>query len=527
MNRQRKLKITPVFHAGQKSRIRIFLYCLLSSISCLFVFAIPPIAAIGNGLNNNSSQPIILKDVSILPFENLSDNPVATKTITELIKKELRGKGWVFITMDGAVEEFLAKRRIRYTGGVTRLAVREMGKVLGVDAVLVGSINQFSDANGRMNVAVTARLVNTIDGSVIWADTISYTERDFVGLLGLGLITSVDVLSSRVAKDLVKGIAAQFFIKETGLSPFEIEKADTFPTVAKGGARVGLRVKVVSIKEEPKEVKAVVDGAETSLVKGEDGEYEGVVIAPLQEGVYPVDVVARDEAMSLFPFGAVGKVVVDNTPPKVSLTISRKIFASQRRGYIIFTPSLLSFDEIDEWEIEILDKDGKRMRGDKGYGKLPKGLIWRGETDKLVQVSDGKYTYRFTVKDMAGNETVVTDSLKVKNSPPVIKVDMDKIEDKVLFTFEHSPDDDIKSWKLSILDREGKSVKTIEGAGEFPPKVEYSVEAEFDINSMSFSLTAVDNADNTFNLTKSIPSILSKKTPFAKADQKGQLAEDF
>ncbi|MEK7829068.1 MAG: hypothetical protein AAB256_04710, partial [Deltaproteobacteria bacterium] len=120
-----------------------------------------------------------------------------------------------------------------------------------------------------------------------------------------------------------------------------------------------------------------------------------------------------------------------------------------------------------------------------------------------------------------------TDSLKVKNSPPVIKVDMDKIEDKVLFTFEHSPDDDIKSWKLSILDRGGKPVKTIEGAGEFPPKVEYSVEAEFDINSMAFSLTAVDNADNTFNLTKSIPSILSKKTPFAKADQKGQLAEDF
>ena len=169
MNRQRKLKITPVFHAGQKSRIRIFLYCLLSSISCLFVFAIPPIAAIGNGLNNNSSQPIILKDVSILPFENLSDNPVATKTITELIKKELRGKGLVFITMDGAVEEFLAKRRIRYTGGVTRLAVREMGKVLGVNAVLVGSIGFYrreADRTGwqRKRPALLLRLLETDNG---------------------------------------------------------------------------------------------------------------------------------------------------------------------------------------------------------------------------------------------------------------------------------------------------------------------------------------------------------------------------
>lgn len=527
MNRQRKLKITPIFNMGQKSKMRNFLFCLLSFISCFFVFAFPTIAAIGNGLNNNSSQPIMLKNISILPFENLSENPVATKTISELIEKELRSKGWMFITRDEAVEEFLAKRRIRYTGGVTRLAVREMGKVLGVDAVLVGSINQFSDANGRINVAVTARLVNTIDGSIIWANTLSYMERDFVGLLGLGLITSVDVLSSRVAKDLVKGIAGQFFIKEANLSPFEIEKADTFPSVTKGGARVGLRVKVLSITEEPKEITAVVDGNEIGLAKGEDGEYEGELSAPLQEGVYPVDVVAKNESMSPFSFGAVGKIIVDSTPPKVSMAINRKIFAPQRKGYIILTPSLLSFDEIDEWEIEILDKDGKRIRGDKGYGKLPKGLIWRGETDRLAQVSDGEYTYRFVVKDIAGNETILTDALRVKNNQPVIKVDVDKIEDKLLFTFEHSPDENIKSWKLSIFDKGGKSVKTIEGTGEFPPKWEYSVEAEFDINSMAFSVTAVDNADNPFNLTKSIPSILSKKTPFAKADQKGQLAEDF
>ena len=527
MNRQSKRKIVPVFHTWQKSKMRLFLSCLLSFISCIFIFDIPPIAAVDNGLINSSSQPVILKDISILPFENLSESPVATKIISELIKKELKNNGRMFVTMDDAVEEFLAKRRIRYTGGVTRLAVREMGKVLGVNAVLVGSINQFYEANGRINVAVTARLVNTIDGSVIWANTVSYTERDFVGLLGLGLITSVDVLSSRVAKDLVKGIPTQFFIRDTGLGPFEIEKADTFPTVAKGGAKVGLRVKVVPIKEEPKEIKAVVDVAEISLVKGENGEYEGVVAAPIKEGIYPVNVVARDETMSVFSFGAAGKIIVDGTPPKVSMAINRKIFAPQKRGYVTFTPKLLSLDEIDAWEIEILDKEGKRMRGDKGYGKLPKGLIWRGETDKLTQVSDGEYTYRFMVKDIAGNEAVLTDSIKIKNNPPVIKVDVNKVEDKVLFTFEHSPDDDIKSWKLSILDKGGKTVKTVEGVGEFPQKVEYPVEAEFNINSMAFLVTAVDNADNSFSLTKSIPSILSKKNQFARVNQKGQLAEDF
>lgn len=508
------------------------LLCLLSFFPILFIFAFSYVEA-NEGVNNHQSV-VVLKNIAILPFENLTENPAATKTIAELVKKELRGKGWVFITRDEAVEEFLAKRRIRYTGGITRLAVREIGKVLGVDAVLVGSVNQFSgasgqfsDANGKINVGVTARLVNTIDGSIIWADTLSYTDAEFVGLLGLGHITSIDVLSSKVAKDLVKGIADRFFIKEAGLSPFEIEKADALPSVTKGGDKISLRVKVLSITEEPKDVAAVIDGNKIALAKGEDGEYEGVVNAPVNEGVYTIDVVAKDQAMSSFPFGAVGKITVDSTPPKVSLTISRKVFAPQRRGYIVFTPVLLNFDEIDEWEMEIFDRDGKRVRGDKGYGKLPKGLVWRGENDRFAQVSDGEYTYKFAVKDIAGNETVLTDGVRVKNNPPVIKVDVDKVEDKVLFTFEHNPDENIKSWKLAILDKGGKPVKTVEGNGEFPPQLEYPVETDFDITSMAFSVSATDDADNPFNLTKSIPSILSKKTPFAKASAKGQLSEDF
>jgi TolB-like protein len=527
MSMQSKLKIASVFHTWQKSKIKIFLCCLPFFIFSIFLFDVPPIAAVDNRPINGSNQSVPLKDISILPFENLSESPVATKIISELIKKELKNSERIFVTTEDAVDEFLAKRRIRYTGGVTRLAVREMGKALGVNAVLVGTINQFSEGNGRINVAVTARLVNTVDGSIIWANTVSYTERDFVGLLGLGLITSVDSLSSRVVKDLVKGIPTQFIIKDTGLGPFEVERVDTFPTIATGGARVVLKVRVVPIKEEPKEINAVVDGTEISLVKGENGEYEGVVIVPIKEGMYPVDVVARDETMSVFLFGAAGKLVVDGTPPKVSMAVNRKIFAPQKRGYITFSPKLLSLDEIDEWEIEILDKEGQKVRGDKGYGKLPKGLIWRGETDKYTLVSDGEYIYRFMVKDIAGNKSVLTDSIRIKNNPPVIKVDVNKVEDKVQFTFKHGPDDNIKLWKLSILDKEGRPVKTIEGTGEFPRNVEYPVEAEFNVNSMAFSVTAVDNADNSFSLTKSITSVLSKKNQFAKANQMGQLAEDF
>jgi len=533
-DKQQAVSNTPV-----KNCLLFTAYCLLLAAFCSLSSVSPSSAVNGNSSNGNgfdsSSQPIILKNIAILPLENLSENPAAAKMVAEHIKKELMNKGLVFITKDDIVEEFLAKKRIRYTGGVTRATAREMGKVLGVDAVLVGSVNQFgsgnqfSDTNDKINVGVTTRLVNTIDGSIIWADALSYTNREFVGLLGLGVITSIDALSSRVAKDLIKDIGDKYFIKkEAGLNPFEIEKVEAYPSgVARGGTKIGLRVRVLGITEEPGEIKAIIEGDEFSLSKGEDGEYEGYITAPTVEGVYPVDVIAVDQTILQYKFAAVGKITVDNTPPKVSLTVNRKAFAPQRRGYIAFTPKLLSYDNVDEWEIDIFDRDGKRLRGDKGYGNMPKGLIWRGETDKFALVSDGEYSYRFMVKDSAGNETILTDSVRVKNTPPVLKIDVDKVEDKLLFTFDHGQDENIKSWKLSILDKAGKVIKVIEGSGELPPKFEYLIESEFDINTMIFSITATDDADNPVSLTKSIPSMLSRKTPFAKINTKGQWAEDF
>lgn len=548
-NRRKRLKVFDhglMVKASRQQAVSSnpFKNCLLFTAYCLLLIVLyslssaPPSLAANNNNGNGfdtSDQPIILKNIAILPLENLSENPAAAKMVAEHIKKELTSKGLVFITKDDIVEEFLAKKRIRYTGGVTRATAREMGKVLGVDAVLVGSVNQFgsgnqfSDTNDKIKVGVTARLVNTINGSIIWADALSYTNREFVGLLGLGVITSIDALSSRVAKDLIKDIGDKYFIKkEAGLNPFEIEKVEAYPSgVARGGTKIGLRVRVLGIIEEPRGIKAIIEGDEFSLSKGEDGEYEGYITAPTVEGVYPVDVIAIGQAISQYKFAAVGKITVDNTPPKVSLTVNRKAFAPQKKGYIAFTPKLLNYDNVDEWEIDIFDRDGKRLRGDKGYGNMPKGLIWRGETDKFALVSDGEYSYRFMVKDSAGNETVLTDSVRVKNTPPVLKIDVDKVEDKLLFTFDHSQDENIKSWKLSILDKAGKTIKVIEGSGELPPKFEYLIESEFDINTMVFSITATDDADNPVTLTKSIPSMLSRKTPFAKINTKGQWAEDF
>src|SRR3990172_7441317 len=157
------------FTKGRQRGLRTLL------LSLFFAFMFMPalsFSAIGNGNNGNgnngAAQTVVIKSIAILPLENLTVDRVAAFIIKENIKTELKGKGWVFIVKDDLVEDFLAKRRIRYTGAITRLAVREMGKALGVDAVLVGSVNQYSGDNGKITVGIGLRLLSAVNGSILW-----------------------------------------------------------------------------------------------------------------------------------------------------------------------------------------------------------------------------------------------------------------------------------------------------------------------------------------------------------------------
>ncbi len=479
------------------------------------------------GNDNGARQPLILKSIAILPLENLSGTPMAPNIVRDYLKKELKGKGWVLITRDEAVEEYLASKRIRYTGAITRLAVREMGKLLGVDAVMVGSVNYYTGDGARVVVGLSCRLISTRDGSIIWANNMTYTGRDFEGFLGMGAVKSLDILASMVVKDLVTSIADRFFIRETALSPFEIERVITYPSIGKAGEVIELRVKIVPLNESPQQVRAHVHGEEVILEKVGEQEYRGLVYAPDTEGEYMVDIVAMDRAMVPFSFDAAGKLVVDSTPPIIDVSIDNKIFSSRGRGSVTIDTRLMGIDVIDEWKFAIYDEDGSMIRSDRGFGVLPPKLLWRGETDRKSLVDDGWYTCELTVRDVAGNETVVSRVVRVKNSVPEIKVDVDLLDDIVLFSFEYAPDEPIESWTLIIHDRDGTTYKTIEGDGPVPDKVEYPVEEGVKLSKMAFSIRATDAAGNEFRMTKTLPSYFNRKIPFAGLKEGNYLPVDF
>lgn len=204
-------------------------------------------------------RQIILKSIAVLPMLNLSGNGEASYVVTNNLKKELKGKGWVLITPEQEVYRYLLKRRIRDTGSITRLVAREMGKVLGVDAVLLGSVSDFSGVESKSSVAVGvgARLVSTLDGSIIWADSKSYVGKEFEHILGLGAVTSFELLSKYVVKDLIDGIADQFFINDSSLTPFEIKSVTTYPQIGRAGEKITVTVEILALQDEPDTVSKI------------------------------------------------------------------------------------------------------------------------------------------------------------------------------------------------------------------------------------------------------------------------------
>jgi len=462
------------------------------------------------------SEVVSLSSLAILPLENLSDNPLAATMMTDYLKSEFKDRGLFNIAKTKDVDRFLARRRIRYTGAITRIAVREMGKVLGVDGVLIGTINYYSVVGDTLIVGLNCRMLSVSDGRIVWADNITYTSKDFEGVLGLGSVKSIDALATMVVKDLIGSLKDRFFVRDSYYGPFDIERVITYPVMGQSGGTRDINVKFLNLTDEPTRVTVFMGSVEYELKRVSFATYEGTVEAPEVEGIHLIDVVAVASDSKSYAFNAVGKVVVDDTPPVITMHASQDVFSSKKRGFVVFEPKLISFEEIDEWGVTITDSEGVVVRSDRGYGRMPVRLVWKGVSSTRALVKDGSYTFTLQVMDPSGNVAKVSNVVMVKNSPPAIDIDVDIVEETVLFSFNYRPDEPIESWSIAIIDRGGNIIKMLSGEGRtLPERFEYPIGKDYDIKKLSFKVEAQDVAGNKFEMTKTIPSLFANKTPFA------------
>jgi TolB-like protein len=135
----------------------------------------------------------------VFPVQNASGGAAPVRSVTEALDAALAA-GVLQPVPRQDLDAVLARHRIRYTGGLDRAAAKAIREELGVDAVLVPTLELYS-AEAPPKIALSVRLVGTGDPPlVLWADVVDRSGDDSPGLLGLGRVTSAAELERRVVE---------------------------------------------------------------------------------------------------------------------------------------------------------------------------------------------------------------------------------------------------------------------------------------------------------------------------------------
>lgn len=427
------------------------------------------------------------------------------------------------------VDAFLVGNRIRRTDFLDRATIREMGAQMHADALMVGSVEVFSGGNNP-KVAMSVSLIDCVDSSLIWANSVSYTGEDFSGILGIGKIDSMQRLAGVAVADLLAGVPAQVGARTGTVRPFEIVQANFFPKILKGGQSANLSIEVRKITQRPKDIKAFVFGSEVDLNTTDGRWYTGTVAAPRIEGVYPLRIYVADMDDRVARMDGLAQLKVDNTPPDVSVSLTQRIISPNNDGImdnIPFFPELSRSESLESWRIEITDDQGGVVRSEEGMGSLPGGFVWSGDNDQYRTVRDGIYYCQLVLEDSAGNrsfspkETIVVDATPPK--PDLVIIAKNSKEMTLELTVEDITQ--IDDWELVVYDTARNKVCMFQGQKEIPHRLSCSLDSapaaetaeEAGGAAFYYSLEVNDQAGN--RLEKRFEALMSPQ--LEKSEQPG------
>ena len=150
--------------------------------------------------------PADARPVAVLPLVNLSALATPLRELRAAIEDELTADG-VELIPDAVVEDFLAKHRIRYTGGVDGETARLAGEELGVGALLVTGIEEYDPA-AIPRSSISVRLVAADDSAQVrFADLVTRAGDDSPGWFDLGVVHDQKALDVQVIGKLAASVA--------------------------------------------------------------------------------------------------------------------------------------------------------------------------------------------------------------------------------------------------------------------------------------------------------------------------------
>jgi len=150
----------------------------------------------------------LIQKVGVLPFENLTQDQQAGEKVRKIVVSELLAAGELDVVEPAQVNQALAQQQIQNISGISAKQIADLGKSLGVQAFIVGSVDTYERLNvGGGNfaeVAITLRALDAASGTIIWSTSKSAGGAGVVGrLFGFGGDTMYEATQKAVHKAVV------------------------------------------------------------------------------------------------------------------------------------------------------------------------------------------------------------------------------------------------------------------------------------------------------------------------------------
>lgn len=156
------------------------------------------------------SPPTASKKVAILPFYNISGYRDAGKIVANVFVTEMFKSGRFLVEEPGNIAHFMMQERIDTLGEIEIERLKILGKRLGVDAVLTGTVEEFDDGRGGISsvptVSITARMISSNTGQLVWSTQNKKRGDDYIVILDLGEVRSLTTLTQKVVVEMISTI---------------------------------------------------------------------------------------------------------------------------------------------------------------------------------------------------------------------------------------------------------------------------------------------------------------------------------
>ncbi len=181
-------------------------------------------------------------------------------------------------------------------------------------------------------------------------------------------------------------------------------------------------------------------------------------------------------------------IVIDTTPPKISLSMSSNAFSPNGDGIkdTVSISQKIEAGEGDVFEAKIVNSVGATFKTFNFGTNPPSVVVWDGMGDNNKSPVEGMYTYIIVGKDKVGNSTTATigpiklvtgfEEISIVSNYFAFSPNGDGNKDTVTLNLNTNNKEGIVSWKVVIKSNSQKVVRSFnnENMGKFlPDKIEW------------------------------------------------------